>query len=121
MQLSLGCILRRRELSCQCMSLLLICYTPNPSLSTLIHFFPPIFPFRAYVVPKGKLQPGEDPMVFSKEIQKWVRSRVANHQYLRGGVVIIDEIPKNGSGKVLRGELHDQAKGLRSGLQMTKV
>lgn len=103
------------------MSLLLICYTPNPSLSTLIHFFPPIFPFRAYVVPKGKLQPGEDPMVFSKEIQKWVRSRVANHQYLRGGVVIIDEIPKNGSGKVLRGELHDQAKGLRSGLQMTKV
>lgn len=60
-------------------------------------------------------------MVFSKEIQKWVRSRVANHQYLRGGVVIIDEIPKNGLGKVLRGELHDRAKGLRSGLQMTKV
>ena len=73
-------------------------------------FFP--FLFRAYVIPTDKLQPGTESIKFSKEIQQWVRGQVAKHNLLRGGVVIIDEIPKNGAGKILRRQLRDQARDL---------
>ncbi|KAI7882333.1 acetyl-CoA synthetase-like protein [Lichtheimia hyalospora FSU 10163] len=35
----------------------------------------------------------------------WVNARVANHKRLRGGVRIIDAIPKNGAGKIMRKEM----------------
>ena len=95
-----------RGLIYQCLSLLSFCYILNFTLC--INPFTPIFLFRAYVVPKVKPQSEEECTVFSKEIQKWVRGQVANHQYLRGGVVIIDQIPKNGAGKVLRRQLRNQ-------------
>jgi len=65
---------------------------------------------RAYVVPKEKPQPGADSAAFSAEIQDWVRGRVAKHKFLRGGVVIIDQIPKSPAGKILRRQLRDLAK-----------
>lgn len=65
---------------------------------------------RAYVVPKVKPQPGAQSAAFSKEIQEWVRARVAKHKFLRGGVVIIDQVPKSAAGKILRRELRDLAK-----------
>lgn len=38
-------------------------------------------------------------------IRDWVNARVANHKRLRGGVRIIDAIPKNGAGKILRKDM----------------
>lgn len=51
---------------------------------------------RAYVVPAGGLeslsqQARKD---FSKEVADWVAETVAGHKRLRGGVVLIDIIPK---------------------------
>ncbi|KZT56520.1 hypothetical protein CALCODRAFT_314452 [Calocera cornea HHB12733] len=66
---------------------------------------------RGYVVPKGGLQ-AFDPAAqaqLSREIQGWIKSRVANHKQLRGGVVCIDSIPKSVSGKILRRVLRDTA------------
>lgn len=62
------------------------------------------------MVPKVKPRPGAESAAFSKEVQEWVRDRVAKHKYLRGGVVIIDQIPKSAAGKILRRELRDLAK-----------
>ena len=69
-----------------------------------------LFPSRAYIVPKVKPQPGAESAAFSKEIQEWVQSRVAKHKFLRGGVVIIDQVPKSAAGKILRRQLRDLAK-----------
>ncbi|KIW32237.1 uncharacterized protein PV07_03797 [Cladophialophora immunda] len=48
--------------------------------------------------------------VTEQEIQRYVKERLAAHKQLRGGVVFVDEIPKNASGKVLRRELRDRAR-----------
>jgi len=61
-------------------------------------------------VPKVKPQPGAESAAFSKEIQDWVRGRVAKHKFLRGGVFIIDQVPKSAAGKILRRQLRDLAK-----------
>ena len=76
---------------------------PNPSFH---HFFSS----RAHVVPKVKPKPGAESAAFSKEIQDWVRGRVAPHKFLRGGVVIIDQVPKSTAGKILRKQLRDPPK-----------
>ncbi|KAI0079315.1 AMP binding protein [Panus rudis PR-1116 ss-1] len=72
---------------------------------------------RAYVVRPPGSKP-KDPAVFEKEIQKWVESRVAKHKFLRGGVVVVDVIPRSAAGKILRRELRDRAKaeGLKAKL-----
>ncbi len=38
-------------------------------------------------------------------IHSWLNARVANHKKLRGGIYVIDTIPKSPSGKILRREL----------------
>ena len=38
------------------------------------------------------------------KILGWVNNRVANHKRLRGGVYVIDKIPRNAAGKLLRRE-----------------
>ncbi|KAI7857859.1 hypothetical protein BDC45DRAFT_602946 [Circinella umbellata] len=40
----------------------------------------------------------------SSKILAWVNERVANHKQLRGGVLVIDKIPRNAAGKLLRRE-----------------
>lgn len=59
---------------------------------------------RAYVVidDRGK--------VTAEEIAEYVRARVAPYKRLRGGVVFVDEIPKNAVGKFLRRDLRERAK-----------
>lgn len=58
---------------------------------------------RAYIVPGNK-------DLSSEAVAKWVEGKVANHKKLRGGVVIVEAIPKSPSGKILRKVLREQAK-----------
>jgi 4-coumarate--CoA ligase len=43
-----------------------------------------------------------------KAIAEWVAERVANHKRLRGGVEVLEAIPKSPSGKILRKLLRTQ-------------
>ena len=77
---------------------------PSPSQATELP--------RAYVVPKQPLdslspQASKD---FQAEVAKWIEGKVANHKRLRGGVVLIDAIPKSPSGKILRKDLRAMTK-----------
>jgi len=66
---------------------------------------------RGYIVPKGGLKAYDvqAQAELAKEIQGWVKSKVAYHKQLRGGVVCIEAIPKSASGKILRRVLRDEA------------
>lgn len=57
---------------------------------------------RAYVVRNGD--------VSEEEVKEFVRERLAHYKQLRGGVVFVEELPKNAIGKYLRRELRDRAK-----------
>jgi len=59
---------------------------------------------RAYVVL------GEGKKASEKEIQDWTAKQVAPHKKLTGGVMFVEVIPKNPSGKILRKVLRDEAK-----------
>lgn len=45
---------------------------------------------------------GRDGDMMVADIRQYVDSRVAAYKKLRGGVVVLDEIPKSANGKVLR-------------------
>jgi 4-coumarate--CoA ligase len=47
---------------------------------------------RAYVVYKNGVSAA--PLKFPFDVQKWVEGQVANHKFLRGGVVVVENIPK---------------------------
>ncbi|OCF37159.1 AMP-binding protein [Kwoniella heveanensis CBS 569] len=67
---------------------------------------------RAYVVPAGglaSLPTTEAKQEFSEKIVKWVSDKVANHKRLRGGVILLDVVPKSPSGKILRKDLRARA------------
>lgn len=69
---------------------------------------------RAYVAPRpnvlnAKTASEEEKQAFAKKVVDWVGERVANHKKLRGGVVVIEEVPKSASGKILRRFLRDHA------------
>jgi 4-coumarate--CoA ligase len=59
---------------------------------------------RAYVVSEDRYNP-----INTEELQQWFSSRVANHKRLRGGIRLIEQIPKNASGKILRKILKEKA------------
>lgn len=59
---------------------------------------------RAYVVTEDPLKPLD-----ITELQRWFSSRVANHKKLRGGIRLVEQIPKNASGKILRKDLKAMA------------
>ena len=62
---------------------------------------------RAYVVRR----PGQEAEGCTEEALKlWVKERCAEYKQLRGGVVFVDEIPKNAIGKYLRRDLRERAK-----------
>ncbi|KAK0503575.1 AMP binding protein [Armillaria luteobubalina] len=67
---------------------------------------------RAYVVPTHpeKVKTDAQKTEFGAQIAGWIKSKVAKHKYLRGGVVTIDVIPKSAAGKILRRQLRDLAK-----------
>ena len=56
---------------------------------------------RAYVVVKQGLT--------AEDVKGFVSGSLARHKWLRGGVVLLDEIPKSASGKILRKELRVRA------------
>jgi len=67
---------------------------------------------RAYIVTSRNDELLKDPKAaaaFAKTIQGWIRTKVAQHKFLRGGVVIIDAIPKSAAGKILRRTLRELA------------
>ena len=59
---------------------------------------------RAYVVRMPRANIDAD------EVKAFVRDRLAPYKQLRGGVVFVDELPKNALGKILRRELRDRAR-----------
>jgi 4-coumarate--CoA ligase len=66
---------------------------------------------RAYIVPTDLsiLQADEAIKVkFSESIAKWTASNVSNHKKLRGGVYLVESIPKSPSGKLLRRVIRQQ-------------
>lgn len=58
---------------------------------------------RAYVV-------ADKSTISEEEIKQYVKSNLASHKQLRGGVVYISAIPKSPSGKILRRELRELVK-----------
>ncbi|KAJ4297499.1 hypothetical protein N0V90_005391 [Kalmusia sp. IMI 367209] len=66
---------------------------------------------RAYVV-------ADETKISEEDIKAWVKSKVANHKQLRGGVVFLKTIPKSPSGKILRKDLRHSAKTERSVAQL---
>ena len=59
---------------------------------------------RAYVVRKAGSRLGEE------EVKKFAGERLASFKRLHGGVVFVDAIPKNASGKILKRILRERAK-----------
>ncbi|KAI0400449.1 hypothetical protein F4802DRAFT_486732 [Xylaria palmicola] len=57
---------------------------------------------RAYVV-------ADDADVSEAELKEYVKQRAAPYKQLRGGLVFVDEIPKNAIGKYLRKDLKERA------------
>ncbi|KAG1716480.1 hypothetical protein ID866_684 [Astraeus odoratus] len=64
---------------------------------------------RAYIVPSRPIGK-EDIAPFALGVQDWVARRVAPHKKLRGGVVVVKQVPKSAAGKILRRELRERAK-----------
>ncbi|KAJ6487698.1 AMP binding protein [Mycena sanguinolenta] len=67
---------------------------------------------RAYVVHARpqEIQGPSQMAAFTQSVANWMETKVARHKFLRGGVVIIDAVPKSSSGKILRRELRNLAK-----------
>ncbi|KAK7057531.1 4-coumarate--CoA ligase-like 7 [Favolaschia claudopus] len=67
---------------------------------------------RAYVVHAHleKVKSAQAKAEFARSVVKWIESKVARHKYLRGGVGVIEIIPKSAAGKILRRELRELAK-----------
>ncbi|OMH82031.1 putative 4-coumarate-CoA ligase 1 [Zancudomyces culisetae] len=52
----------------------------------------------------------EEKLKKAQEIRKWLDGQVASYKRLRGGLTILDAIPKSASGKILRRTLRDMEK-----------
>lgn len=59
---------------------------------------------RAFVVRKT----GQNP-VTEEEVKQHVKANLAVHKQLRGGVMFIDQVPRNLSGKILRRKLEKKS------------
>ncbi|CAK9784617.1 unnamed protein product [Cutaneotrichosporon oleaginosum] len=69
---------------------------------------------RAYIVAKNvNIKTGADRDALSAEVAAWLAERVAQHKRLRGGVVVVEMIPKSPSGKILRKDLRVRAQAER--------
>lgn len=67
---------------------------------------------RAYVVPATPIDQLSEVnrKALARAIGEWVASKVSQHKRLRGGVVLVNVIPKSPSGKILRKILRERAK-----------
>ena len=66
--------------------------------------------FDAQEHPRAYVQLNSKGAASSKEIEEWIKSKVAKHKYLTGGVVFVDEVPKSAAGKIQRKTLREWAK-----------
>jgi acyl-coenzyme A synthetase/AMP-(fatty) acid ligase len=69
----------------------------------------------------AELKTDRDRRRYAREIGEWAAKRVAPHKRFRGGVVIIDAIPKSPSGKILRRLLRERAEDEWAGEQKGKL
>lgn len=61
---------------------------------------------RAYIVRR----PGDEgSKLDEKQVNEWMAGKLASYKRLDGGVVFLDAIPKNASGKILKRVLRDMA------------
>jgi 4-coumarate--CoA ligase len=75
--------------------------------------FPVLTPLsRAYIVPKLDTTANA---LDTLELTRWVADRVAPHKALRGGVRVVEAIPKSAAGKILRREVRELARREREG------
>ncbi|KAK4041768.1 hypothetical protein C8A01DRAFT_34147 [Parachaetomium inaequale] len=58
---------------------------------------------RAYVVRSVNSTASEE------DVARWMEGKVTRYKQLKGGVVFVDAVPKNPSGKILRKQLRDRA------------
>lgn len=72
---------------------------------------------RGWVVlgPRGK-EIGEKAAV--ERLDTWVREQLSRYKWLSGGIEVVEEIPKNPTGKVLRRQLVDAFVEKEKGLRM---
>lgn len=68
---------------------------------------------RAYII----LAEGYKGKVTGEDIAKWMEDKVIRYKRLVGGVEIVNEIPKNPSGKILRKTLREAYKASQQGLK----
>ena len=61
----------------------------------------------AYIVPTEAAGAGRDPVAFGREVLGWSRGAMANYKVPRG-VVLVEALPVNASGKVLKRELRQR-------------
>ncbi|KAJ7149875.1 AMP binding protein [Mycena crocata] len=67
---------------------------------------------RAYVVHAypEKVRSAMAKREFANNVLRWMETKVARHKFLRGGVDVVEVVPKSASGKILRRELRELAK-----------
>lgn len=66
---------------------------------------------RAYIVPRDHAILDQDDTAkagFADAIARWTAANVSNHKKLRGGVLLVESIPKSPSGKLLRRVIRQQ-------------
>ncbi|KAI9058427.1 acetyl-CoA synthetase-like protein [Trametes sanguinea] len=75
---------------------------------------------RAWVVlsDEGKRR-GEKEVV--QELHTWVQKNLSKYKWLRGGIEVVDEIPKNPTGKVLRRVLQDRFEAQKAAAPRAKL
>ncbi|KAJ3534679.1 hypothetical protein NM688_g7100 [Phlebia brevispora] len=61
---------------------------------------------RAHVVPSMVLLK-KDEDAYIEHIHKWLEDQVAHYKLMRGGIVLVDAIPRSPSGKILRRQLKE--------------
>ncbi|THH07289.1 hypothetical protein EW145_g3470 [Phellinidium pouzarii] len=88
----------------------LVTYVLHRGRTVLIKLVPASYSKRAYVVSVKPLSSDLEKKAFARSVQTWMQGQVARHKFLRGGVVVLEAIPKSAAGKILRRELRELAK-----------
>lgn len=68
---------------------------------------------RAFVVPKSGFR--------AADLRTWTDNQLPKHKQLHGGIVIVDKVPKNASGKILRRLLRERRGDFVEGVAMSKL
>ena len=85
-------------------------HPPTPKFFGLMFQLTLILTRSGEELPRGYVVLRSGQSASPQEIASWLADRVARHKRLVGGVVCVDEIPKNPSGKILRKIMRERAK-----------